>query len=264
MIDTATRQTVMHLQELQNTRKFLEVDWSNGTPIYATSRMSVNLGNPPSSPGTPIATATSPGVTATVTATATTIPGTLLGQDTFTRANQRLWGTASNSQKWGGDANVAAVFSISNNKGVVSGGNSAYNAVLGAAGSNVDVVASGALSGYNSANFGTLLRWKDTNNWYKAYISGTTLVIQKKVNGTNTTLSSTNFAASAGTSYTIRFDAVGSQLSAKVWKTGATEPANWTTTTTDATFTSGFCGIRVQLANSITAAFTSFSAKTLP
>jgi hypothetical protein len=103
-----------------------------------------------------------------------------------------------------------------------------------------------------------VLRWSDTNNWYKAYIDGKQLVIQKKVQGTATTLASATFSATAGTSYSIRFRVVGTTLSAKVWATGAAEPAAWTVTTTDSSLTSGFDGIRVQLLSGINATFTSF------
>ena len=35
--------------------------------------------------------------------------GQLLAQDTFQRANQTFWGTASDGQRWGGDANFITV-----------------------------------------------------------------------------------------------------------------------------------------------------------
>jgi hypothetical protein len=239
-------------------------------PSGATATITSYLATAPGSPVTPTPTITptvtvTPTITPTVspTVTATPTPGAVVGQDNFLRANQSYWGTASDGQTWGGDANNATVFSISNNKGVASGGVNPYSAVLGPVESNADVLVSGSLSTYSSANFGDLLRWKDTNNWYKTYITGTTLVIQKKVNGTTTTLSSTNFTATAGTSYSIRFDAVGSTLSAKVWQTSTTEPANWMLTTTDTAFTSGFCGIRIQLQSGVSATFTSFVAKAL-
>ena len=75
----------------------------------------------------------------------------------------------------------------------------------------------GSLSSFSNSNFGAVLRWTGTHNWYKAYIDGTNLIIQKKVAGANTTLATKPFAASAGTSYTIHFRVVGSTLSANVW-----------------------------------------------
>ena len=67
-------------------------------------------------------------------------PGAPVGTDSFQRANQALWGTASDGQVWGGDANTQAVFSIKGNAGVVSNtAGTSYSAVLGPAVSNAEV-----------------------------------------------------------------------------------------------------------------------------
>jgi streptogramin lyase len=208
---------------------------------------------------------TGPGGTATSTAsfTVTTTTGTALGTDTFQRASQALWGTASDGQSWGGDANVKSPFSISGNAGVVSNtsGNS-YSAVLGPAATNAEAYATGSMSSYNSSNFGDVLRWTDGNDWYKAYLDGQNLVLQKKVAGTTTTLAATPFAATPGTSYTIHFRVVGSTLTANVWPSSGTEPAGWMITATDTSLTSGSCGLRI-LVNSGTATITNFKANTI-
>jgi DNA-binding beta-propeller fold protein YncE len=41
VIDTATRKVVAHLPPLTNTRKFLEIDWQNGLPIFASQTKGV-------------------------------------------------------------------------------------------------------------------------------------------------------------------------------------------------------------------------------
>ncbi len=257
IIDTTTNQTVQELTTLNNTRKFLEVDWSNGSPVYATSRMSVNLGNPPDLPGaTPTETPTIP---ATVTATSTPT-GSTLAQDTFQRANQQEWGTASDGQTWTSDAKTSTTFSISGNAGKIAGNGTAYNAILGPNVQDAEVLFNGSLSNFANGNLGAVLRWTDTNNWYKAYINGTQLVLQSRVNGASTTLASANFAASTGTSYTIRFRAVGTTLSAKVWPGSGTEPTNWTVTATNSAFTAGSPGLRVQAPSGATALITSYQA----
>jgi streptogramin lyase len=194
----------------------------------------------PTPPPTPTPTPTS-----TPTPTTTTTTGTPLGTDTFQRANQALWGTASDGQTWGGDANAKSSFSISNDVGVVAntGGNS-YSAVLGPTATNAEVHATGSISSFTSSNFGDVLRWTDGNDWYKAYIDGKNLVLQKKVAGTTTTLATVPFAATAGTQYTIHFRAVGSTLTANVWAASGPEPAGWMITATDSSLTSGYCGMR--------------------
>ncbi|GAC1432585.1 MAG: hypothetical protein NVSMB54_28920 [Ktedonobacteraceae bacterium] len=210
--------------------------------------------------GTPTPT-TSPTLTPT-TPTSTPIPGKMLGKDTFQRANQAHWGKASDGQTWGGDANTLGVFSIKNKAGTVTNaGNNNYSAVLGPSTSNAEVLMSGSISSFanTSANFGALLRWQDGSNWYKAYLDGNTFNIQKKIAGNAITIVRKAFTAKANTSYTIRFRVVGTTFSAKVWATGSAEPSAWTLTTTDTTFASGYCGIRM-LTQRGTATFTSFQA----
>lgn len=202
----------------------------------------------------------SPSPTVMVSPSPSPTTGATLAQDTFQRANQKYWGTASDGQKWGGDANSNGVFSISNNTGVLTGSSSALNAVLGPAAANAEVLVTGSTNKFSSSNIGTVLRWKDTNNWYKAYIDGSNLVVQKRVNGSFTTLKTFKFAAVGGTSYTIRFSAVGSTLSAKVWQTGTTEPSNWMISVNDTSLTSGSCGLRIQMQSGITTTITSFQA----
>ena len=188
-------------------------------------------------------------------------PGTTLAQDTFQRANQNGWGKASDGLTWGGDVGNTSVFSIKSNAGQLNnGGGGSYSAVLGPKATNAQVLFSGSMSSFNGTNMGAVLRWTDGNNWYKAYIDGSNLVLQKRVNGSTSILKSVSFAASAGTSYTLRFSITGSTLSVKVWKTGTTEPASWMVTATDGTFATGFCGLRVLDQNGTTATITSFLA----
>src|SRR2546430_10783314 len=187
----------------------------------------------------------------------------MLGTDSFQRANQSLWGTAADGHTWGGDANSRSVFSISGNAGVVSNtGGTSYSAVLGPTASNAEVYVTGSLSSFSNSNFGDVLRWTDGNNWYKAFVDGSSLIIQKRVAGTTTILASVPFTASAVVSYTLHFRVVGSTLTANVWAASASEPGGWMVTASDSALTSGYCGLRL-LTQSGTATVTSFQAKTL-
>lgn len=301
IIDTTTRTVAYHLDSVNNTRKFLEIDWQNGQPIFTTTRQGMGYVGVPAStalptpitPGlptatpigtststpsptatsvpsptatattpTPTATATTPTPTATATVTPTPGPGTTLAQDTFQRADQKFWGTASDGQTWGGDANTQAAFSIHNNVGQIANGSGPYNAVLGPPATDAEVLFTGSMSSFTNNNLGALLRWQNNNNWYKAYISGNSLVIQAKVNGTTTTLTQAAFPATANTAYNLRFRIVGTTLSAKAWATTTTEPATWTATTTNASLTSGQCGLRIQVLGSTSASVTAFQATT--
>ena len=228
-----------------------------GSPPPSTTTTS------PSTSTTTVAPTTTT-VPSSTTTTSTTLPGGggVLAGDTFQRANRALWGTASDGLNWGGDANTIAAFSISGNAGLVSNtGSASYSAVLGPSATDSEVYATATMSVFGSSNWGDVLRWTDGNDWYKAFIDGSNLFLQKKVAGSTTILASVPFTASAGTSYTIHFRVVGSTLSANVWPSTATEPAGWMVTATDTSFTSGFCGLRF-LTQAGTATISSFQAKT--
>jgi streptogramin lyase len=222
-----------------------------------------NTSTPTQTPTTTSTSAPTPTTTSTSTPTPTPTPGTTLATDTFQHATQPHWGTASDGQTWGGDANSQTAFSVSGNTGLVSNtGGASYSAVLGPTASNAEVFATGSLSSFSNSNFGDVLRWTDGNNWYKAYIEGAHLIIQKKVAGTTTILASVTFAATAGSSYTIHFRVVGSTLTANVWASSGSEPSGWMATASDSTLASGSCGMRF-LTQGGTATITSFQAKSL-
>jgi hypothetical protein len=245
VVDTTTRKSIINLNTLYNTRKVLEIDWANGVPVFTTSRYGLGYvtgGGP------------------TPTPSPSPSPGLALAQDTFQRANQPHWGTASDGNIWGGNANKLSVFSILNDTGKVSNGSGNYSALLGPVATDAEVLFTGSMSAFNSTNLGAVLRYTDSNNWYRAYINGSKLVLQKRVNGTTTTIGSTPFTAVGGTSYSLRFRVVGTTLYARVWQTGTTEPVSWTVTVTDTSLSSGYCGLRMLVQNGVTATYTFFLA----
>lgn len=189
-------------------------------------------------------------------------PGTVLGQDSFQRSDQAEWGTASDGQFWGSAANNAPAFSIKNNTGQIltSGTADNYGATLGLASANADVVLSGSMSAFTSANMGVVVRWQDRTNFYKAQLNGKRLQLAKRVHGAAINLGSVAFVASAGTSYTLRFRVVGTTLSAKAWQTGTPEPTNWMVSATDTSFAFGYCGLQVYGPGGITVGITGFQA----
>lgn len=217
--------------------------------------------SPTPNPSPSMTTTPSPSPISSGTPSATA--GSLLAQDTFQRPNQTYWGTASDNHTWGADANSLAKFSITNKTGQVVGSASSatsYSATLGPSTNNAEVEASGSISSFGSNSWGTALRWTNRNNFYKAYITSTNLVILKKVGGSTTKLKSIAFTAKAGTSYTLRFSVVGTTISAKAWQTGTPEPANWMLTVKDSSLSYGFCGLVVSLVSGVTANVSSFQA----
>jgi YVTN family beta-propeller protein len=262
VIDTTTRTVVANIPTLQNSRKYLEIDWQTGHPSFTTNRYGLGYVTGGTVTPTPTPTAT-PAPIPTPSPTPTPAPGGVIAQDSFQRANQTFWGTASDGQNWTSDASTNAVFSITNNTGkITNAGSTSLNAIVGPMSTDEDVLFSGSLSAFSSSNIGSVIRWADTNDWYKAYIDGTNLVIQKKVNGATTTLKTTPFTATTNTNYCLRVQVVGTTLNARVWATGQAEPANWMATATDATFASGRVGLRM-LTQGGTATYTSFTATSL-
>jgi hypothetical protein len=201
-----------------------------------------------------------------IPATSTSTPGkavtpvttNILSRDTFQRADQLFWGTASDGHSWGADASRRNVFAIAGRRGVANNGQGAFDATLGPLISDAEVMFSGSMSRYDQSNIGAVLRWTDTNDWYKSYIDGNNLVVLKRVGGMATRLAAVPFVAKAGTLYTLCFRVKGSKLMAKVWQNGNSEPVNWMVTVVDTTFQSGYGGLRFVLAKDKVARFTSF------
>lgn len=172
---------------------------------------------------------------------------TILAQDTFQRTDQSLWGAASDGRNWAGDANTLAAFSVTGMMGQIANGNGGLNAIIGSASSDAEVLVQGTINHYNGAsiNLGVVVRWSDTNNWYKLLIDANTLSIIKRVNGVSSTLAAIPFHAQDNMTYTLRFRAIGAMLSGKAWASNTTEPTNWMLLTNDTTLTTGQAGIRV-------------------
>ena len=201
-----------------------------------------------------------PTASPTATQAAQMLQATILGQDTFQRADQALWGAASDGQSWEGDANKLTAFSIAgsnhtwgqiaNNRGNQGQGEQIYNALLGPASENVNLVMSGSVNLFRlNANFGVVLRWKDVNNWYKALIDGTDLIVLKRVSGVTTRLGALRFTALSGKTYTLHFRAIGATLFASAWQSDQPEPAHWMVVVSDMSLVSGQGGVRVVLEN---------------
>lgn len=211
-------------------------------------------------PKMPTASPTAIVLPATATQTAQMLQATILAQDTFQRADQALWGAASDGQNWEGDANKLTAFSIAgsnhtwgqiaNNRGNQGQGEQIYNALLGPASENVNLVVSGSVNLFRlNANFGVVLRWKDVNNWYKALIDGSDLVVLKRLNGVTTQLGALRFTALSGKTYTLHFRAIGATLFASAWQSDQSEPDHWMIVVSDMSLVSGQGGVRVVLEN---------------
>ena len=206
---------------------------ANGTTTHATSTATKTIAT------TPVAKTT----------TAIGPSANILSQDTFQRADQRFWGTASDGQTWTGDAANAPAFAIVNHAGQVGNGSGIYDALLGPRAADTQIVFSGSVSHFGESNMGALLRWTDANNLYKVFFDGTNLTVLRKVAGVVSILQSVPFPAQDGQSYTLRVRMVGSSISARVWQTGQTEPSTWMLNATDTMLPSGYDGMRLIVAS---------------
>ncbi len=186
----------------------------------------------------------------------------ILARDTFQRPDQAFWGTASDRRVWVGDANTIDAFSIVRNAGQIDHLQGIYNAILGPVTTDAEVVFSASVNHFNpnSVNIGAVLRWTDSNNWYKAFINGTELVILKHIQGSSTRLEAIPFSAQDAASYTLRFRAIGATLFAKAWRSSDPEPTGWMLTITDTgtLLLSGSGGLRVAVQADTVVRVTSF------
>ncbi len=199
--------------------------------------------NVPARGSTPLLPATAP----VSGSTASTIQGTL-AQDTFQRPDQPFWGTASDGHIWEGDPVAQApLFAVHGVRGEIGGGQGALSALLGPPSKSAEVTLSGSVSRFvaTTVNMGAVLCWRNSNNWYKAYLDGKHLALLVRRKGTSTMLASVPFIARAGVSYTLRFRAVDGTLLAKAWRAPGKEPADWMLRADDTTLSSGRAGVRV-------------------
>lgn len=188
----------------------------------------------------------------------------LIAQDDFHRPNQTFWGVASDGQPWTGQAETATVFSIDANRGsITNGGTTSYRGMLGAKVQDEEVQATALTSRFDGTNinFGVTVRVVDANNHYKAYLDGSTFWIQKMLSGTTFDVASTPFSANLGIPYTIRMQAVGNAISAKVWDASQGEPSGWMLSISDASLVAdGQCGVRALVPSPAVVLYTGFVA----
>lgn len=183
----------------------------------------------------------------------------ILAQDTFQRADQTFWGTASDGHFWEGDANRQPAFSIADANGRIAKGRGTLNALLGPASRDSEILVSAAISSFaNDANFGVVLRWSNGDNWYKALLDGKHLSILRRINGQTDTLKTMSLVVHPNSAYNLRFRTIGVVLLAKAWPAKQDEPADWQITASDNMLMSGRAGLRTVLQPTTIMTITSF------
>ena len=212
------------------------------------------------SPGTFTATVTvtdTHGNTATASATVSVASGVLV-QDTFVRANQTGWGTASNGMPW---SPSSSAMSIAGSEGVISNTASSLFATLGS-GTTVDgngVVRFSVASTSDTA--GIALRMQSNGNVYLARYDGAGhLQFEYRVGSSWTHVAQVTFTPTLNAFYWLRFQIQGANLSMKEWPAGTAEPSTWAWQgSVTAIGSAGLMGLYAYAASGTPVSFDSFS-----
>ncbi|MGW3144829.1 hypothetical protein ACWDG1_09140 [Streptomyces sp. NPDC001177] len=181
-------------------------------------------------------------------------------KDTFTRVTASGWGTADTGQAWTTSGGSAADYSTSGTQGLVSSGSVNVSRYTLATSPSPDVdlraeVATSALATGGPQYAHLVARAADANNNYCARVAfntdqSLTLVLQKRVGGTQTDLTSLVVPGThaASTFFVLRFQVAGATLRAKCWALTETEPGPWQVSVTDSSHSAaGSVGTRSTL-----------------
>ncbi len=179
-------------------------------------------------------------------ATVSVALGSKIALDTFSRTNAAGWGDAETGGAWKTDSGLSAA----NGQGVMTLASQGLtrNAMLtGAAAADSDTVfdiALGTPAAGGSTMVNYLVRSDSTGSYRVKVVYGpngaTSASLVKVIDGNEQFLKSANLPAGTytpGEVVRVRFQAVGSgttELKAKFWQVGTTEPAAWLLTTADA------------------------------
>lgn len=176
--------------------------------------------------------------------------------DTFTRSASSGWGTATSGQTWTNAGGTASEYSVNGTLGQISLASVNVSRYVTTTSPSADVdlqasFATPALAAGGPQYVGIVARYTGVNDTYYARLAfnvgaTTTLVIQKRVAGVQTDITSVTVPGThvANTFFNVRFSVVGSTLKAKAWRVGNPEP-DWQLTTTDTAITAtGSIGAR--------------------
>lgn len=166
---------------------------------------------------------------------------TQLGKDTFTRANQSGWGTATDGQVWTMPIGTGTV-SIASNEGTIVSNQADTDMQLGSGTyTDMEMLCRASISNTNDI-IGFEGRFSSSGGVptsYKFLFYSGGVHINKGVSGNNFNLVNATVTVNINTFYWYRFKIVGTGLYGKVWQDGTVEPNTWTLQTTDSSIASG-------------------------
>jgi peptidoglycan/xylan/chitin deacetylase (PgdA/CDA1 family) len=209
----------------------------------------------------------------------------VIASDQFQRSVAAGFGTPDLGPAWGVSSTKQT--QVANGEGVINGwtiGNRDEQAWIPVTANNMDVVARIRLSAQDpvGANYQARVVARaqaDARNGYSAIVTHTQAgalrwSLQRVVNaggdGTLSLGSGTLLASgAAGTKWWVRIDVQGTQIKARFWQDGTTEPATWKVSATDSQWASGNPALGVYVGSGLATpfpdtGFSNFTATALP
>lgn len=151
---------------------------------------------------------------------------TTLSTDTFIRADQSGFGTASDGETWVRDAGIGVSNIVSNQGKIGPGGNDSQFLLGSQTAATINTLCR-VKSGDAGNVAAVLIRYSTTGgtNGYRAGIFGTNLIVDKYVTGVRSNIGSTNVSYVVGDEWWVHAIMVGTSLTVAAWKDGGSEPA---------------------------------------
>jgi hypothetical protein len=151
----------------------------------------------------------------------------IIGSDTFVRADQSGWGTASDGQTWS-QVQGAGTLAIASNEGTFTGQIATDEVMVLGSTNQADTDCLVRFKVTNSGNDvpGVVFRSNGSNTFYRVRNNSGTLGIRRINAGSSTTIGAdVTVTMSSGVFYWIRGRIVGSTISCTMWADGGSEPA---------------------------------------
>ena len=155
---------------------------------------------------------------------------TTLATDTFIRADQSGWGTASDGDTY--TTSGTSTLAIASNEGTVTGGTDEYMLIGSGTSAPVNVLVR-CCTDTNAANMGLVGRYASSTTLYRCFLHNQTLNLEKIVSGSGTSLATTGFSYGANQFCWIRLICQGTTISADCWVDGGSEPGSPQISVTD-------------------------------
>lgn len=164
---------------------------------------------------------------------------TTLATDTFQRADQSGWGTASDGHTWSAVSGSTATASITSNRGLLGIFNAYSIQQIGTGTTaNIDILVRLNQGGNDNNSTGPSWRVADINNNYRCVMFAATAYLQYFSSGVKNTITTAAISGfTNSTDWWMRVHHIGNHIQVRVWQDGTGEPGTWNIDTTDSHIT---------------------------